>query len=465
MEGSRLRASSAELRIWLADRMAGHNSSHTVANILRFHGPLNIAALRQAVSVLTAREPVARTTYRLVGDMLCREVMQDIDILQPEIDLRSVDRQAREQALAEVARRDALRPFDLAAGPLMRATIVRLGLLDNALLLAIHHIAVDRRSRQVLIEQLADLYARATQGLDDKEAPPEMRGPNVARTADHDTADAEKRVAYWRAQLAGASSIEFSGAKNPASNGPVAGRHDFDLDEPLVSRMRDLAHAAGCTLFMAMTAALGVLMSRATGSADIAIAVPIACQDNFAARASIGFDVDLGILRLDLGGDPDFNEVLQRTRKVILDAYRYAVPYDTLVDRLNLYRSGSAAPLSNVVFAFANEPDQPPHFGDCATSISEVPVDAVKFPLAISLLDRGADVQGIIEHELGFLSGPAVGSLVLHLKALIDEISQCPHCPIWDLSLTSGPSPNVREGAQSASETHHDTDTGMNQGV
>lgn len=448
MVGRGICASPAELRIWLADRMAAHNSSHTVANVLRFHGPLNVTALRAAISELVAREPVARTTYRLRDDVLIREVTPIADILQPEIDLRAVDFGKHDQALIEVARRDALKPFDLANGPLLRATIVRLGVLDNALLLTIHHIAVDRTSRQVLIDRLAEIYSAAARDFEYPEAPPQIH--NAGSLEDTDQGDTATRLAYWRKQLDGASAIDLSRGVQAKDVASSAGRMDFDLDATLMTSLRALAREAGCTLFMGMTAALAILLSRITGTSDIVIAVPIASHGRPGATSAVGFDVGLGILRIDLAGDPSFADAMRRVREVTLDAYRYAVPYDQLVRELDLDRSGRVAPLCNVVFAFANEPDHPPHFADCATSLIETPVDAVKFPLAVSMIDQGEEVQGIIEHETEFLSVQAVACLVAHIRSTLLQVAENPHCPIWDLSLSSKRSGNAGARSEAA---------------
>src|SRR4029078_7674265 len=56
------------------------------------------------------------------------------------------------------------RPFDLAAGPLLRPASLRLGEGEHLLLLTFHHIVSDAWSLEVLLRELAMLYAAFSEG-------------------------------------------------------------------------------------------------------------------------------------------------------------------------------------------------------------------------------------------------------------------------------------------------------------
>ena len=51
-------------------------------------------------------------------------------------------------------REEAERPFDLAAGPVFRATLMRIGDGEHVLVIALHHIASDGWSREILLREV-----------------------------------------------------------------------------------------------------------------------------------------------------------------------------------------------------------------------------------------------------------------------------------------------------------------------
>ena len=73
--------------------------------------------------------------------------------------------------MLRLAREEARRPFDLARGPLFRASLLRLGDEDHVLLLNVHHIVSDGWSRGVLIREVAALYAALSAGSAGRPSP------------------------------------------------------------------------------------------------------------------------------------------------------------------------------------------------------------------------------------------------------------------------------------------------------
>ena len=98
-------------------------------------------------------------------------------------------------------------PFDLAAGPLFRAALARLGHDDHALVLVVHHIVADGWSAKILAEELSLLYAAGTTGGDQRRSHPAA----PLQPADHaawqrswlDAAETERQLDYWRQNLPG----------------------------------------------------------------------------------------------------------------------------------------------------------------------------------------------------------------------------------------------------------------------
>src|SRR6266699_2980714 len=106
---------------------------------------------------------------------------------------------------------DAVAPFDLAAGPVIRACLVRLAADEHMLVLSVHHAVFDEWSEGIFKRELTALYQAARSGESDRLPPLGVqyadfavwqRGWLTAEVLDG-------QLAYWRQQLAGAPVLEL----------------------------------------------------------------------------------------------------------------------------------------------------------------------------------------------------------------------------------------------------------------
>ncbi|MET9936351.1 condensation domain-containing protein, partial [Streptomyces sp. NPDC006324] len=249
----------------------------------------------------------------------------------------------------DLAREEARRPFDLAAGPLLRALLIRLGAEDHVLVLVVHHVATDGWSMSLLWKELSEGYAALLRGA------PAHRPALPVTYQDH-ARDQRERLAsgaldaglrHWEERLAGLEPLELPADRPRPTRRSGAGHTlEFALDQELTDRLRRLAEARGVTLFMTLLAAFQAVLARVSGRTDIAVGTPVAGRDRVELEPLIGFFVNTLVLRTDLSGDIGFRELLGRVRRVSLDAYdRQEVPFDRLVEHLNPERSGDMNPL------------------------------------------------------------------------------------------------------------------------
>ncbi|WP_437649311.1 condensation domain-containing protein [Sorangium sp. So ce362] len=430
-------ASAAQQRIWLSHMLNEGDSSHTVSNALCFSGPLDVGRLRAAVRAVVRRHEALRTTYRLEGARLVQRIEDDADVLQPDVDLRAIPRVERAAAAAAVATADARRRFDLERGPVMRATLVSVGPLEHRLLLTVHHIAIDRWSRHVLVRELAHLYGALAA---DRPAPlpePLQYATYAARERRAaSTPGYAESLEHWKRRLAQASPVRLSPRPRGAGSRP-AGYRSFVLAAGALAPLRALAREARVTFFVAMLAVIDVLLFRLTAAEDIVVAVPHANRGKPGTETLVGCVVEMQLLRVDLSGDPSFREVLRRARDVVLDAHRHGgVPFDALLQELGLANDAGRPPLCNVVLAFANDPDPVPELAGLAVRVEESLADTAKFDLTLSFIDRGDAIDGCIEYDAGLFTGAQLDALVSHLAALAAGAALLPDRPVLDLPLT-----------------------------
>ncbi|HST58339.1 MAG TPA: condensation domain-containing protein, partial [Longimicrobium sp.] len=310
--------SFAQERLWFLDRMEPGSTTYNIPVAWRLGGALDETALERSVSEIVRRHEALRTVFSEVDDAPVQVVVPFDGFVVPVEDLSGLGEAGREAAVRQRAGEEARRPFDLAAGPLFRAVLLRLGGEDHVLLLSMHHVVSDGWSMGVLFRELSALYAAYREG---RESPlPEL----AVQYADYAVWQREqlegevldRQLAYWRERLAGAPALLELPTDHPRpAVQTFRGAHEqVELSLELLERLQALGRSEGATLYMTLLAAFQVLLSRYSGSDDIVVGSPIAGRTRKETEELIGFFVNTLVLRTDLRGDPSFREVLGRVR-------------------------------------------------------------------------------------------------------------------------------------------------------
>jgi hypothetical protein len=273
----------------------------------------------------------------------------------PVEDLSGLEEADREAAVRRRAGEEARRPFDLAAGPLFRAALLRLGAEEHVLLLSMHHIVSDGWSMGVLYRELSALYEAYREGGESPlpELPVQYADYAVWQREQLEGEVLDRQLSYWRERLAGAPELLELPTDRPRP--PVqtyrGATVPVELSPELLERLQALGRSEGATLYMTLLGAFQVLLSKYSGSEDVVVGSPIAGRTRKEVEELIGFFVNTLVLRTDLSGDPSFREVLRRAREVTLGAYEHQeVPFERLVAELQPERSLSHSPLFQVMF-------------------------------------------------------------------------------------------------------------------
>jgi hypothetical protein len=206
--GGRIPLSFAQQRLWFLEQLGASGVYHIPVR-LRLRGVLDRAALRRALDRIVARHEVLRTAFPAVNGEPEQRILpvEESAFLLVEHDLggRADDRAALRGIMAEELRA----PFDLAAGPLIRGRLVRLGEDDHVLLVTVHHVISDAWSMGVLVRELGALYAAYRAGGEDPLPPLPVQYADYAvwqrRWVEGEVL--ERQAAYWTQALAGAPGL------------------------------------------------------------------------------------------------------------------------------------------------------------------------------------------------------------------------------------------------------------------
>ncbi|WP_345006865.1 condensation domain-containing protein, partial [Dactylosporangium siamense] len=405
--------SFAQQRLWFLAQLEPGSVEYNMQTPIPLEGALSVEALTVALSRLVARHEVLRT--RLVADVE-GVPHQVIDPPSP-FDLPVVDLAGRPDPAAAAEAwlaADLAVPFDLAAGPLFRATLLRLAPERHLLAIAKHHLVSDQWSSPILQRELEALHRG-----DRLPALPVQYADFAAWQRQWLTGEVlEAQLDYWRARLDGAPVLALpTDRPRPPVRSSAGAVLDFVVPADVVEGLRALSRAAGVSMFMTVFAAFNVLLSRYTGQDDIVVGSPIANRNRAEVEGLIGFFVNTLVLRTDLSGDPTFVELLQRVRADTLAAYEHQdVPFEQLVDELGVVRDRSRTPLFQVLFNYAA--------GGAEGPVGDGPVSMpVKFDLSVALAEAGAGVVGSVQYSTALFDAARMSGFVGHFQRLLSAVA------------------------------------------
>src|SRR5579864_6187249 len=383
-------ASFAQQRLWFLDQFEPGTAAYNLPRIFRIVGPLNVDALTRAFHAVVQRHASLRTVFDSVDCEARQVVLSNLEVKVPVIDLTAVPKGEREAKALRLANEEGRRPFDLGTGPLLRATLIRLGPETWMLVLVMHHIITDGWSISRLFRDVTKSYAAFLENTEPElpELPIEYTDYTQWQREYMSGEVLTKEIEHWKQTLAGAQTLLELPRDHarPASQTWNGARQEITLDGATCGQLKALAQKEGCTLFMVWMAAFQALLWRYSQQESILVGTPVAGRNRVEVENMIGLFVNTLVFRTDFTSDESFRELLGRVRSFALEAYMHQdVPFEKLVEELVPQRSLATSPLFQVMFTFQNIPKQV--FEISGLSIKEMDFETgiAKFDLAVEI--------------------------------------------------------------------------------
>ncbi|EPB7002885.1 TPA: pyoverdine non-ribosomal peptide synthetase PvdD, partial [Pseudomonas aeruginosa] len=348
-----LALSFAQERQWFLWQLEPESAAYHIPSALRLRGRLDVDALQRSFDSLVARHETLRTRFRLEGGRSYQQV-------QPAVSVSIEREQFGEEGLIERIQAIVVQPFDLERGPLLRVNLLQLAEDDHVLVLVQHHIVSDGWSMQVMVEELVQLYAAYSRGLEVAlpALPIQYADYALWQRSWMEAGEKERQLAYWTGLLGGEQPVlelPFDRPR-PARQSHRGAQLGFELSRELVEAVRALAQREGASSFMLLLASFQALLYRYSGQADIRVGVPIANRNRVETERLIGFFVNTQVLKADLDGRMGFDELLAQARQRALEAQAHQdLPFEQLVEALQPERNASHNPLFQVLFNHQSE--------------------------------------------------------------------------------------------------------------
>ena len=435
--------SFAQQRFWFLHELQPEVPWYHLFKVIRLHGPLAVPVMEASLRELLRRHEALRTTFASVDGELVQVVSPEPRLRLPVADLSGLPEEAREAEMWRLALAEVGRRFDLAADPLLRGTLLRLAPGTHALVVVMHHIAGDRRSWQLFVQELAALYRAGRTGEPVRLPDLPLQYSDFASWQRRWLAGEvlERQLAYWRGRLGGGLPVLDLPASRPRP--PVrsyrGAREVQVLPRELSQAVRELARREGASLFMTLLAAYYALLQRYTGQDDLVVGTPISGRNRPDLDGLIGCFLNTLALRADLGGTPSFRELLGRVRETASGAYAHMdLPFEALLEELRPPRDLARTPVFQVMFVLLDLGGalmEGVSLGDLRLEEFENPQIGAEFDLTLNVDQQGDHLRCDWVYASDLLDAAQVRRLGGHFAALLEAAVAHPDRPLSDLPL------------------------------
>ncbi|CUS39187.1 Putative Multi-domain non-ribosomal peptide synthetase (fragment) [Candidatus Nitrospira nitrificans] len=435
--------SFAQQRLWVLTQLDPDGASYNLPIALRLSGALDVAALERSVNELIRRHEALRTTVVLIDGQPAQVVAPTSAVTLHVIPLEHLNASEREEALLRLATAEAQRPFELAHGPMLRVTLLRLAAEEHVLLLTMHHIVSDAWSSHILVREMTELYVAQVQGRPAllPELPVQYADFSIWQRQWLSGARLNRQLDYWKERLSGALeplNLPMDHPRPPVQTSRGASL-TISLSSELSSAMTELSRREGVTLFMTLLAGFYALLFRYTGRPDLIVGSPIANRTRSEIEGLIGFFVNTLALRADLSGNQSVRELLALVRQVCLGAYTHQdMPFEKLVEALQPVRDASYSPVFQVMFELQNAPTAELAVPGLRIATVDVEPLTAKFDLTLTLCETESGLTASMEYNTDLFSADSVMRMLRHYQLILQDMAAQPNATIEELRLLTG---------------------------
>ncbi|WP_278973153.1 non-ribosomal peptide synthetase, partial [Planktothrix agardhii] len=438
----------AQERLWFVNQLEGESGAYTIDLTMRLRGNLNIKALEKAFQAIIQRHEPLRTQFKLKDNKPIQAIDSNVTFTLPVVNLQNLSHS--EQQVKNLLLAAASEPFDLESGSILRVKLWQVKTEEYVLLLAIHHIAADGWSLGVLIDELSAYYRSFSTGTkaDLPTLPIQYADFAVWQRQWLTNEVLERQLSYWKQQLKGIPLLhQLKGDRpRPAIQTFRGGTEKLQLDSKLTQQLKKLSQESGSTLFMTLLAGFAVLLSRYSGQTDLVIGSPIANRNRTEIEKLIGFFVNSLVLRFDLSQEPTFEDFLAQVKQTTQNAYDHQdLPFEMLVEELQIERHLDRNPLIQIVFALQNAPSSPWDFPDVKIEDMQSGLDSVRVDLELYLWDVPEGLGGFCSYNKDLFDAETIVRMMTHFKTLLAAIVANPQQPVALLPLLTPPEHQLLE--------------------
>ena len=426
----RFPATVAQLGFWFLDRLEPGNPAWNIAVRFRIRGPLEVSTLERALNEIVRRHEILRTTFAPVDGDPMQFIHSTGLIPVPVEDLSALPAHARDQEEERLTIADGSLSFDLKAGPLLRARLLRLCKDDHMLLVTVHHIVCDGWSIGILSDELASNYSDFAAGRAPTlpELPLQFADFTIWQNARNSQPVMDEHRNYWKTKLARLPPLEIP-TDHPRP--PVKTHNGYILSTlipvPVTDDLAEFSREQGVTFYATALSALKMLVQHYVRHNDIYVGTLVAGRDRVEVEPLIGLFINSIVLRTDLSGDPTFPELLERVRHTLDEGIMHQdLHFQQVVEVVRPKRDSSRPVMYGINFIYQRDFVKPLEFAGLTMVPYPSKSPGAIYDLNFFMVQRADGWRLSCEYNYDLYNAESVNRMIGQLRNLFEEIARNP---------------------------------------
>lgn len=416
--------SSAQQRMWILQQGDEKSIAYNIPMTFVLDTQPDMDKLRSAFEGLIKRHEAFRTVFNIREGKLRQKILDNVNfkIEQHKCRFSELDDKIR----------SLIKPFDMSIAPLLRVHLIETE-EKRVLFIDVHHSISDRRSTEIMLEDLIALYEGRP--LDDKQY--EYKDYAVWQQEYFDSEGMKLQKEYWQGMLSGELPLLNLHTDMPRTavqqfNGK---RLMFDVPKEVTDRLRKFAAKKGNTLFNVVLAVYNVLLSKYTGQDDIIIGTPVLGRSRHEASDIVGVFINTLPLRGNPRGDISFDQFFEELSHNTVSAIANSdYPLERIISDISLPRDASRNPLFDTMLVHSSMP-QDFMLGDTKCSFYPFDPGIAKLDITLEVYESKDDLKCLFEYNTDLFKERAIRQISRHLTRLFDILTDEPETRIKDVAM------------------------------
>ncbi|MDB9414330.1 non-ribosomal peptide synthetase [Microcystis aeruginosa] len=429
--------SHAQRRFYVLQQMDLNNVAYHIVSTLKIAGDFSPDVFEKAIQLLISRHESLRTSFILINGEPQQKILQNRPF---DWEFKDWTNKPDEEILETIAKER--KPFDLEKSPLVRSKIYKLSPNEYILELEIHHIICDGWSMSLLAKECLQYYSDLAKGLQPSIEPLPIQYKDYAGWQNNllRSEDNPKNLDYWRQKLDNGQLTRVhlpTDFKRPQIKTFNGSHLSWKFTQETISKLRKICQENEITLFMALVAAVKILLYRYSGQHDITIGTEIATRSHPQLQSLIGLFLNTLVIRDQIEPEKGYKNLLAKVRQTVTEALEHSdYPFDILVEKLAVSREINRTPLFDILVLLQNF-EQSVGLENIQIKSLDSLTPTSKFDLSFVFSEDEEKLRLELIYNTDLFQEERMKKCLIHFDKLLNEMLSNPAQPVKDISLLS----------------------------
>lgn len=428
-------ASKVQEQFWLVNKIHPENSAYNVPFLFHIHGKFDTYAFDKALHNVIQKHDIMKSTYN-DNDGIINQHIDNINIKLIEFNFSNDNIDKNLEEIHSIISNDAMKPFNLSIGPLIKLVLYRISHNDCFLLIVMHHIITDFHSNKILFDTISCLYNDVTIVPEKYGYTNKYSNYSKWQTEFMNSGSYFYSISYWNKKLSGLNHFLNlpTDKQRPSIQNLKGDVCSFSLTPVQTMHLKNAIHENNTTVFLFTFTTYLIQLFRYTGQKNIIVGVPFTNRRQAEHKNTIGCFVNILPLVFKISPEYSFADILGQVRRVFLDAHRnQEVPYEMIVKTAAPKRDPSYNPLFQTGFTF--QPLIEMNLKGLEVTAEKIHNGGSQLDLFVILWEHNNALHGMFEYDTSLFEKTTIQRWVGHFKTLLDSLQKNVRMPIAQLPM------------------------------